>query len=208
VGLVIVIAIVVWCFMGYRVGQAIGTPKDRQQEGGNYGLFLGPIGWVIVGLMEPGPAARRREQEETAAAIEWALAAERDRSPARVCPWCAETIKAAAKVCRYCGRDLGPIDAARAEPAPGAQVESLSAILASADPGMKPGLALGVASAIDQFVAPVAVDGWRDDPVARSRIERQVERCLDVLPAGATPLLMQQVLAYVREHYSPTAGRS
>jgi hypothetical protein len=26
----------------------------------------------------------------------------------RTCPWCAETIKAAAVVCRFCGRDVQP----------------------------------------------------------------------------------------------------
>jgi hypothetical protein len=30
----------------------------------------------------------------------------------RACPWCAETIKAAAVVCRFCGRDVEPISQA------------------------------------------------------------------------------------------------
>lgn len=39
----------------------------------------------------------------------------------RDCPWCAETIKAAARVCRFCNRDVEPIEPARpVAEAPGA----------------------------------------------------------------------------------------
>ncbi|MGB8931157.1 MAG: hypothetical protein WCC48_07920 [Anaeromyxobacteraceae bacterium] len=34
------------------------------------------------------------------------LPAASDPAPTRACPFCAETIKAAAKVCRFCGREL------------------------------------------------------------------------------------------------------
>ncbi|HYD26943.1 hypothetical protein [Brevundimonas sp.] len=39
----------------------------------------------------------------------------------RDCPWCAETIKAAARICRFCNRDVDPVerlDPAAASPGP------------------------------------------------------------------------------------------
>jgi uncharacterized membrane protein YdbT with pleckstrin-like domain len=38
-----------------------------------------------------------------------AAAAAKAFEETRVCPFCAETVKARAKVCRYCGRDLPPL---------------------------------------------------------------------------------------------------
>jgi hypothetical protein len=56
-----------------------------------------------------GDAIRMKElieRYQTAPSAGAASAA--DAGPTRQCPFCAETIKAAAKVCRYCGRDVVP----------------------------------------------------------------------------------------------------
>jgi hypothetical protein len=54
-------------------------------------------------------ADARRIKDLVEAAQQQQLPPAADREPTKVCPFCAETIKQAAKVCRYCGRELaGP----------------------------------------------------------------------------------------------------
>lgn len=68
-------------------------------------LFFGwtLIGWVIALAMavnNPTPVAVAQPQTATSAAPLT------EPSPERVCPFCAEDIRAAAIVCKHCGRDL------------------------------------------------------------------------------------------------------
>jgi len=100
----IFLVFILWCVIGGGVGGAIGSAKGRGAEGFVLGLLLGFIGWIIAAVMQPTPQfeARRRMAVQAAFPVQ-------KSAPTRDCPWCAETIKAAAIVCRFCGRDVQPI---------------------------------------------------------------------------------------------------
>jgi len=68
-----------WCVIGALVGALIGQAKGRNKAGALWGLFLGPIGWLITAL---GPNLKPK------------------------CPFCRGEIVAGAVKCKNCGSDL------------------------------------------------------------------------------------------------------
>jgi len=75
-----------WAFIGALVGAAIGTKKNRPEAGFLLGLFLGPIGWLLLAV---GPDLR-------------------PKAPA--CPHCGGELVLGKTVCRHCGRDVPAVD--------------------------------------------------------------------------------------------------
>ena len=67
------------------LGAVIGNQRTGKAKNGFFlGLFLGPLGLLMVALEKPDD----------------------EHQGLRACPHCAEKIKAEAKVCRYCSRDV------------------------------------------------------------------------------------------------------
>jgi hypothetical protein len=66
--------------IGAIVGCVIGSMRKRATTGLFLGLFLGPIGWVIVALLPEGGT--------------------------HSCPYCGGDITQGYPACRHCGREL------------------------------------------------------------------------------------------------------
>lgn len=79
---------------GSRRIHNIGLMNDRQNI-----IIVGGVLAVIGAIFV---AFARKSYQPTETAI--------DNSSARACPYCAETIKAAATICRFCQKELPPIE--------------------------------------------------------------------------------------------------
>jgi hypothetical protein len=77
--------LLIWCVLGALVGAAIGNSKGRAAAGAAWGIFLGPIGWLIIAI---APDTRLK------------------------CPECGGVIVKGARKCKNCGSDL-PAPAAK-----------------------------------------------------------------------------------------------
>jgi hypothetical protein len=73
------IPFLLFCALGALVGAAIGSSKGRAFAGAAWGIFLGPIGWLIIAL---APDTRLK------------------------CPECGGAIVKGARKCKNCGSDL------------------------------------------------------------------------------------------------------
>jgi hypothetical protein len=94
---IVISVLIVWLLLG-SIGWLLGQQKGHGGAGLFLGVLLGPMGLLISAVMEP-TAEIRPERDAAAAAALAAAVQPRDAGDTRTCPWCAETIKAAAIVC-------------------------------------------------------------------------------------------------------------
>jgi len=107
---VLIVVIAFWAVVGGGVGAAIGNGKGRAPAGFWLGFFFGPVGWIIIAVMQATPEAEVvRMAAITTVQNNMNSSSSKKPTSTRDCPFCAETIKSAAILCRFCGRNVEPI---------------------------------------------------------------------------------------------------
>jgi len=80
--------VIIWAVFGFVGGLIAQNRKLDLTTGVVLGVFLGPIGWVILLFQTPNRPIRRPSDPLT-----------------RECPYCRATIRADASVCMHCQRE-------------------------------------------------------------------------------------------------------
>lgn len=101
-GLLVVLFLFVDALVFCVVGAFIAREKNREMaEGALLGFLLGPLGVIVEGLLPTRPPSTDASAL-TVADVQ------------KVCPACAELIKAEAHLCRFCGHQFPDADVGKA----------------------------------------------------------------------------------------------
>jgi DNA-directed RNA polymerase subunit RPC12/RpoP len=92
--LIYVIAIVIACIIHVWIGGLIGATKNRKELGQRLGFFAGPFGWLIMALLQAGPAESQRRVKTFHA------------SRGITCPMCSKLVTQGNISCPQCGSSL------------------------------------------------------------------------------------------------------
>ena len=114
-----------WVFFWIAFCLAVGMFADNRGRSGIgwffFSLFLSPLlGFIFVAVnsnvkeQQVRVSVEREKREKTAKTLEKEKAVAREKAEeiakSKICPQCAETVKAAAKICRFCRYEFGEED--------------------------------------------------------------------------------------------------